>query len=321
MTSLRKIDVFIFDNVNIVDIAGPVQAFNCAMNDGNTLYKHQFLSLDGKPVKTSCGLELSAQGKLEDHQTANDLMIPGGDGVDTLLENISLQKVISDHIKKHHSSRLISICSGSLLLASSGVLNGKAATTHWKRSKMVHEKFPEVAWTLNTIYTVSERIYTSAGVTTGIDLALAIIEKDFGAECSLSVAKEMVVYLRRTGGQSQFSDLLDTQYGLEGSLLKLLETIKDNLTRNWTLEQLALETNMSTRSLTRKLKDSLNIPPVQFVERIRLDHARTLLSNGVKIKLAAAESGFGSVQRMRRSFKRNLDMNISEYLERFGPEN
>ena len=341
----REIGVLIFDNVNLLDISGPVQAFHSASSPETTasktptktdptankkpvsrandipLYKHRFLSLDGNSIHTSCGMEIMPHGKITDLHPCSDLLIPGGNGVDGLLENGTLLHTLKAFHTTNKDRRLISICSGALILAAAGVLDGREATTHWSREQMAKERFPNVNWKLNTIYTKSDQIYTSAGVSTGIDLAMAIIEEDHGTSNSLDVAQELVVYLRRNGGQKQFSDLLEAQKRLEPKLLQLVDKISADLCRSWTLSELSKEANMTPRTLDRRFNQALGSSPVQFVELTRLNQARILLTKGVLMKQVANLCGFGDLQKMRRSFQRNLGITTTEYLQHFGPVN
>ena len=184
----RLIDVFVFEGVNLLDISGPVQAFHSTPCDGDIPYRHRFISRDGNNIKTSCGMEIVAQGSISNVDDSADLLIPGGEGIDACLEDKELLNALRKLSARPDKKRLISICSGALLLAAVGLLDGKVATTHWGRAEMAKVRFPKVLWQLDRIYTKSGQIYTSAGVSTGIDLALAIIEEDFGTSNSLKVA-------------------------------------------------------------------------------------------------------------------------------------
>ena len=319
MQKPRPIDVLVFDKVNIVDVAGPVQAFDDARLKGERAYTLRYLSPDGGAVRASCGLRLAVDGALASHAPEADLLVPGGGGVDLLLNEESVLAPIRAQAKTRRGGRLISVCSGALLLAAAGVLNGRPATTHWSRGKMVRELYPAVHWELDRIFTRSGQIYSSAGVCTGIDLALFIIQQDCGNQEALAVAQELVVYMRRGGGQGQYSNVLQAQFALEAPLVRLAERIAENPQKNWTLDALAAEANMSSRTLSRRFSTTLGISPVQFVELTRLEAARALLSEGVPKKQVAAQSGFGDLQRMRRSFQRHLGVSASEYLGRFGP--
>ncbi len=315
----RAIDILVFDEVNIVDVAGPAQAFDNARINGERAYVLRYLSPDGAAVRASCGLRLGVDGALADHAPDADLLVPGGGGVDRLLSDATVLAPLSAQAKARGAGRLISVCSGALLLAAAGVLDGRPATTHWSRAAMVRELFPGVQWELDRIFTNSGEVYSSAGVSTGIDLALFLIQLDCGNQEALAVAQELVVYMRRGGGQGQYSNVLQAQFSLEAPLVRLAERVATDPQKNWTLEALAAEANMSQRTLSRRFSDALGISPVQFVELTRLEAARALLSEGVPKKQVAAQSGFGDLQRMRRSFQRHLGVSASEYLGRFGP--
>ncbi len=312
----RTLDVFIFDGINILDVAGPVQAFDTARFDARKMYHHRYVSLDGQPVRASCGLGLMAEGKLSDQSTSDDLLVPGG-GVDQFLSHDALLRIVAAKACAPGDGRIISICSGALILAAAGVLDARLATTHWRREIKVQD-YPNVLWDLDRISTESDRIYTSAGVTTGIDLALAIIRKDCGNTTALEVAREMVVQLRRTGGQSQYAMHLAGQFTPDDSLTRLIETIVAQPERAWALDDLANEASMNARTLTRRFKKHLNLSPAQFVEKIRIDHARGLLGDNIPMQTVAVKSGFGDLQRMRRAFQRRFGVNLGEYISVFG---
>lgn len=314
----RIIDILMFDNVNMLDVVGPSDAFDLARQQNNAAYIIRYISLDGNPIRASCGLRVAADGTLNSQSDANDLLIPGGDGVDVLLDNRQLQSVLRSWAEKTDGSRLISVCSGSLLLAAAGTLDGKSATSHWKRRDAALENYPLVKWNLDALHTQQGNTYTSAGVSAGIDLALAIIREDCGAVAALDVAQEMVVYLKRHGGQSQFSDVLRAQFAMEEPLSLLLEKITTNPAHEWNLETMAADVNMSSRTLSRKFSRDIGIAPAQFVERVRVKFACTLLSDANSMKRAASLSGFGDLQRMRRAFQRHLGVSVTDYVRGFG---
>lgn len=314
----RIIDILMFDNVNMLDVIGPSDAFDLARLQNTPAYIIRYISLDGNPIRASCGLRAAADGALYGQSDAHDLLIPGGDGVDALLDNAQLQSVVQSWARKTDGSRLISVCSGSLLLAAAGTLDGKSATSHWKRQEAALQNYPLVNWNLDALHTQHDNIFTSAGVSAGIDLALAIIKEDCGAVAALDVAQEMVVYLKRHGGQSQFSDVLRAQFAMEEPLTLLLEKITTNPAREWNLETMAADVNMSSRTLSRKFSRDIGISPVQFVERVRVKFACTLLSEAPSMKRAASLSGFGDLQRMRRAFQRHLGVSVADYVRGFG---
>jgi len=313
----RFIDALVFDDMNLLDLGGPVEAFNHARVDGNKAYRTRYVSLDGEAIRTSCGLRILPDAKLSGSSRADDLLLPGGTGVDRHLENQHLKNVIAGWSTKRPDGRLISICSGALFLAAAGELDGRTATTHWSRQGIVLKLFPDVHWDLNKIYILSDTILTSAGVSTGIDLALAIIRRDCGAATALAVAQELVVYLQRPGGQSQFSGFLNRQYNLDSNVSRLVDEILQAPQLDWKLDVMAEKVSMNSRTLSRRFSSAMNMSPVRFVEKIRLDLARQFLSSGMPLKRAAVASGFGDVQRMRRSFQRQIGLNPEDYAERF----
>ena len=325
-TDRRQIDVFIYNGMNLLDVAGPVQAFSTAKDGNHYAYKHRYLSLDGAPITACCGMRVHADAALGQAGCQSDLLVPGGNGVDHYLSNSNIQKALSEYASEDINNRIISICSGALLLADAGLLDGMEATTHWGREAQSRAQFPHVDWNLDKIYIAPEtrekQIYTSAGVTTGIDLALSIIAQDLGAKAALEVARELVVFLKRSGGQSQFSNYLIQQYEAQTSgkdaVARLVAEINDQPTQDWSLTNMAKFAAMNARTLTRKFNHQFATTPAEFVEQVRLDKARDLLSQGLVLKQVASASGFGDVQRMRRAFKRRLGVTLQDYVKGWG---
>lgn len=312
---LRVIEILLFEGVNLLDVSGPVQAFEAAMIHGRRQYGLRFVTLDGGSVRASCGLRLGADAALCDGPVQTDLMIPGGK-VENLLNRRSLLNNIRTRHENTQGHRLISICSGALILAAAGVLDYREATTHWSRSKET-KNYDRVSWNLDRIFCDSDHLFTSAGVTTGIDLALHIIRQDCGPTVALECARELVIQLRRSGGQSQFAVHLPGQFTNSTDLSNVIEQVVSNPENNWSIEALSQAGNMNQRTLSRRFSREMNCTPSQFVERVRLDHARGLLLEGIPLKTVAARSGFGDLQRMRRAFKRRFGLDIRRYLENF----
>ena len=302
-----------------MDVACPAQAFDIATSNGQRMYGQRYVSVDGNPVRANCGLRLVPDAKISEDSIADDLLVPGGEGVDALLDNNQLKTVIRGWQERGRGNRLISVCSGALLLAAAGVLNGKSATTHWSRRSQVLRRFPAVRWQLDTLFTLSEQLCTSAGVSAGIDLALAIIRHDCGPRTALEVAQELVVFLQRAGGQSQFSDLVRGQFELDKGLAEVVDVVVNKPNYDWTLGRMADLAAVSSRTLSRRFSRSLGISPMQFVEKTRVNHARALLAGGTPVHRVASQSGFDDIQRMRRSFKRQLGVNVADYIRRFVP--
>lgn len=313
----RTIDVLIFDGVNLLDVAGPVQAFDCAHFQDKPVYRHRYVSPDGRSVQASCGLSLQPEDALSAKSRSNDLLVPGGDGVDALTLDKAVLATIRAWASRPGEARLISICSGALILAAAGVLDGQKATTHWSR-KVQTRRHPGVQWDLDRICISGAGIYTSAGVTTGIDLALSIICADCGNASALAVARELVVQLRRTGGQSQYAMHLAGQFQPEDALAELIEAVISDPGRDWTVEHLADASGMNTRTLSRRFAASMDTTPARFVERVRVDHARGLLADGLPLKRVAVEAGFGDYQRMRRAFRRQVGVDPADFARTFG---
>lgn len=315
-SSPRTIDILLFDDVNLLDVSGPVQAFDTAFANGHKRYDIRYVSLDGRPVKASCGLRLAPDAVLSADSSCDDLLIPGGDGVDALISNDVVCDIIARHLRRKPNGRVISICSGALLLAAAGVLDGRLATTHWSRAADT-KTYDRVLWDLDRIFAVHDHVFTSAGVTTGIDLALSIIRADYGSAVALEVARELVVQLRRTGGQSQYAMHLAGQFTKDNALTQLIEQVVAAPHLDWSLDELAQSAGMNPRTLSRYFKRDLQESPGQFVERVRVDHARGLLAVKLPLKDVARRSGFGDLQRMRRAFQRRFGVNVSDYIKSF----
>ena len=312
----RTIDVLLYEDVNAVDVSGPAQAFHHARLGGRRIYGLRYVSMDGAPVRASCGLVLAPDGRLSAADDADDLLVPGGAGVDRIMRDEAILDAVRARAARPGDGRLLSVCSGALVLAAAGALDGHAATTHWSRERDT-KRFPTVAWDLDHICVTSDRVLTSAGVTTGIDLALAVIRSDCGHAVALAVARELVVQLRRTGGQSQYAMHLAGQFAQAG-LGRLIEAVIAEPKRAWTLDALAGEAGMNRRTLSRAFQRHLAMPPARFVERARVDHARGLLQDGLPLKAVATESGFGDLQRMRRAFQRRYGVSVAQYAAAFG---
>lgn len=331
--SPRTIDVLLFDNINLLDVAGPVQAFKEAKVNGQPAYSIRFVGLpsnesrqhDPGTVTACCGLPLATQCQASAEDQHNDLLIPGGDGVNRLLNHQGLQHLIRSRSPAQaaskamsHSSRLISVCSGAMLLAAAGVLDGKQATAHWCREKEVLDRFPAVEWNLDRIMVKDGLIYTSAGVTTGIDLALALIRDDCGASPALKVAKQLVMYLKRSGGQSQYAQLLEWQFRSDDPLAILIDSLTQHPAREWTLEMMADQAGMSSRTLTRRFSNTFKTSPMKYLEQIRVRLAGDLLLTGITASRVASNTGFSDQQNLRRAFRRQLGVTLGEYQRRFG---
>lgn len=305
----RKVSFLIFSGFQILDVSGPLAVFEAANNivsgNGETAsieYDIEILSVDGGGVESSSGARLDSK----ELKTANSdtLMVSGGVGTRNAIKDVSLLNFIRSSSKI--ASRICSVCSGSLILAAAGMLNGKQATTHWASAHYFEKLFPEVLLSPDKIYVQDGNIWTSAGVTAGIDLALALVTEDLGETVGREVAQELVVYYNRPGGQSQFSPLLNLSMK-ESRFDLLLSWVRQNLECPLHVEALADKMGMSPRNFSRLFKKELDMTPAKAVERIRMDVAKVRIEQGgVSFDIIAVETGFTNADHMRRTFVREL---------------
>ena len=307
-----------FDNVLLMDVAGPAQVFASTNKVlGQDAYDVAITSEDGKDVVTDTGLTLRADTSLAGGTRADIFVVPGGPGVDQRLDDPSFQRFLKR--MEPHTKRFVSICSGSLLTASAGLLNGRKATTHWERDDLARQRFPGVDWHLDEIFTQDGKFHCSAGVTTGIDLALSLVQADHGRRVALGVAREMVVFMQRQGGQSQYSQPLKAQATSSKRLSDLYSRIEQDPTAPWTVSRMAEIAATTERTLHRDFTHEFGQPPSRFVEERRLAVARTYLEGSRKpVKEIASLSGFVTEQKMRRSFVKRLGILPTDYRRRFG---
>lgn len=293
----RRISVLIFPHFQLLDAAGPIAAFEAAGD-----YELRVVSAAPGQVRSSSGVGWLAEGL--PRGPGDTVLVAGGNGVDAACRDEVLVRFLRRAARQWE--RVASVCSGSLLLAAGGLLDGRAATTHWSRTGQFRREFPQVRLDAERIFVQDGPIWTSAGVTAGIDLALAIIGDDFGAARARAVAQELVVYYKRPGGQSQFSALLSVQGDLN-RFDALLEHVRSNLRARHSVEDLAARACMSPRHFARAFHEETGYTPAKAVERLRVEAARNALdANGASVQRVAVECGFGDPERMRRSFVRLL---------------
>ena len=309
----------------ILDVAGPFQVFvRAAENyvrdrpDRKLPYRVLLASTTtGKSVSTNCGLVIQGTDTFRSLRGPIDtLLVAGGTGV----ERASHEKELLLWLRRtsRRVRRLGSICTGAFLLASAGLLKGKRAATHWKWAPELAERFKDVTVDSDSIYVRDGSTYTSAGVTAGMDLALALVEEDLGSSAALTVARELVLYLRRAGGQSQFSPALALQTSDRKQIERIQNWVFDNLHRDLRVADLAEEAGMSPRNFARVFLGDTGVTPARFVERSRVEAARRRLEESEdKLEKIADDCGLGSVQGLRRSFQRLLHVAPSAYRHRF----
>lgn len=310
----RSIAVLIFDDVHLVDVAGPAEAFHEARNHSRFRYELRYFSVTNAAVRASCGLMLHPNIDCDDIRSCNDILVTGGPGIDKLISHRHLKHLLSNWQEEHPTGRVLSVCSGVLLIADAGILDGKRATTHWRRSLDAQKISRNALWDFDKIFTCDGNVYCSAGVTAGIDLALHIISLDAGWQVASEVARDFVLPMQRAGGQSQYSLFLKSKDMANDRLRPLIEEIIRKPDLKWTLEELAHFINLTPRTLSRRMKKEIGVSPVKFVELIRLQFAANLIEKGSHIDAVARKSGFGSNQRLIRAIKRNLDSTPSQLM-------
>jgi transcriptional regulator GlxA family with amidase domain len=305
---MRRLDLLIFPDFQILDAAGPIAAFEIAARYAPGAYGIRVVAAGGGLVRSSSGAAMLAEpiGETLDEAAADTVMVAGGDGTRAATDPAALAWLRAASAR---ARRTASICSGAYLLAEAGLLDGKRATTHWSRSADFAKRFPKVRLEPDRIFTRDGpaghgEVWTSAGITAGIDLSLAMIADDLGEEVARRVAQQLVVYHRRPGGQSQFSALLEMG-GHGGRFAGLIDWIRERLAEPLTVERLADQAGMSPRNFARAFAAETGMTPAKAVERLRLEVARERVEGSAEpIDVLAKSSGFGDSERMRRAFVR-----------------
>ena len=318
----KIIHVLAFENAQVLDVTGPLQVFasanDLARQRGLPLpYAVNVIATQAGPVMTSAGLALLAEPLPAIDQPCDTLVIAGGWGVYGVAEDPTLVQWVRD--KSRHTRRMASVCTGAFLLAASGLLDGCRVATHWTRCEELARKFPALTVEAHPIFIQQGAVWTSAGVTAGIDLCLALVEDDLGRAIALEVARHLVVFLKRPGGQSQFSVTLSLQKS-DSRFAELHAWIADNLTLELSIATLAAQAGMSERSFVRHYRTETGQTPARAVELIRVENARRQLADSTtSIKRIAMQCGFGCEETLRRSFLRALSVTPQAYRERFSP--
>jgi len=300
---MKKIAILIFPDFMILDATGPLAAFEIADRHMPGQYQVQICAITPGPVRSSSGAELLAE-KLPPPSKLHTLLIAGGDGTRAASED----KKLLAYVRRAAAAgvRVASVCSGSYVLAATGLLDGRPATTHWSLSDDFRARFPRVSLEPDRIFVRAGQCWSSAGITAGIDLALALVAEDLGDTVSASVARYLVVYHRRPGGQSQFSALLDLDRP-ENRFGPLLDKVRATLDRPWDVESMAAQAGMSPRHFARAFRAETGLTPAKAVEKLRAEAARAAFDSGARsVQTVAAKVGFRDADRMRRAFLRNF---------------
>lgn len=314
------VEILAFPSVQLLDVAGPLQVFTSA-NDivvragGSPPYAPRVVARGGEAVTASAGLKLAAGPLTRVAAALDTLLVAGGPGAEAAAADAMLVGWLRRRAR--HARRVASVCTGAFVLAASGVLDGRRVATHWSFCTELARRYPEVRVEPDPIFVRDGAVWTSAGVTAGIDLALALVEQDLGRAIALDVARYLVVFLKRPGGQAQFSATLSLQ-AAEDRFGALHDWIGSHLTADLSLPALANRAGMSERSFSRHYTKAAGLPPGRAVERLRVEAARQLLSESrLSIKRVSQRCGFGSEETMRRSFLRLLAATPQDYRARF----
>jgi transcriptional regulator GlxA family with amidase domain len=297
----RPLWIVLFPGFQLLDAAGPIAAFEVASHLVPGAYPLRLGATQPGPVRSSSGVALEAEA-LPPPSRLGTLLVAGGDGTNAARDDASLIEFLRGAGRR--APRVASVCSGALLLAEAGLLDGKRATTHWCRVAQLKSEYPAVRVEGDRIWVRDGRVWTSAGISAGIDLALALIAEDHGPPVARDVARQLVVYAQRPGGQTQHSRLLDLGPA-DGRFAELNAWMRERLESKLDVETLAARMKMSPRTFARAYAAETGVTPAKAVERLRVEAARASIEAGEPSLAAVAErAGFGDIERMRRSFLR-----------------
>lgn len=316
MSKVRTVAVLLFEGVNAVDVAGPLEAFASVRDQGGErLYRPVVWSIGARMVRSESGLRLCADAPAPKRPAADLLILPGGAGVRAPRTLAHL----AAWLRAHHKAfdRVAAVCTGAYALAEAGLLDGRTVTTHWAHARDLQRRYPKVSVEAEALFMKDGRFYSSGGVTAGIDLALELIEADCGVRAAMDAARELVVFLRRTGAQAQFSKPLKMQAGPDARLADVCKWAANNLSGDLSIEGLAKRAGLSARQFSRRFHAAFGAAPASYIKTLRLDAGRTLLGQGASIAQAADGAGFNSADVFRRAFERGYGVAPSEYARRF----
>ncbi|MBK5287316.1 MAG: GlxA family transcriptional regulator [Acidimicrobiia bacterium] len=316
---MRRVVIFTFPGGQSLDVTGPLEVFASTRGPGESEpYTVEVVAPVAGPVRMGSGIELVGEALAAVRGPVDTFVVAGGDrhGVGA----VSADAAVLDEVRRVAAGarRVASVCSGAFVLAAAGLLDGRRATTHWSACDELARQYPDIQVESDPIYVRDGRISTSAGVTAGIDLALALVEEDCGHDAAMAVARRLVVFLKRPGGQAQFSAALEAQAADHHDLLDIQAWIVDHLGEDLSVARLASEAAMSPRHFARRFRADAGMTPARYVERARLEAVRRRLEESdLGVDAIARECGFGSSETMRRSFLRAFRVAPTEYRRRF----
>ncbi len=328
----RDVVILIYPGVQSLDVTGPLEVFTGAQQlldvaacgelgmpgyRGRAGYRTLVVSPDGAPVATSSGLTILPHAAMRQAPAAIDtLLVAGGAGAERACDDRALLDWIAASAGR--SRRVASVCTGAFLLAAAGLLDGRRAATHWAAAAELARRYPRVRVDPEPVFVRDGSLWTSAGVTAGMDLSLALVEEDLDREAALTIARHLVLFLRRPGNQSQFSATLAAQAPERRSLREVQRFAVENLAADLAVEALAARAHMSPRHFARSFRAETGITPARYVERVRLEAARRNLEDTQEpLAAVAGACGFGTPETMRRVFLRALGVGPAEYRRRF----
>ena len=320
MTVERTVVIVTFDTAQILDVTGPLEVFSSASRFlPSVRYDARVVTTQGGPVRASCGLEFASSALADVTGSVDTLMVAGGADMDAAVADTELLA----HVRRlaADARRVTSVCSGAFVLAAAGLLEGRRATTHWAECGLLDDTYTGVTVDPDAIYVHDGNVWTSAGVTAGIDLALALVADDNGHQAAATVARQLVVYLQRSGGQAQFSALLAGQAADSEPVRDLLSWLRDHLTDDLSVAALARQINLSERQFTRVFKAEVGATAADHVEAVRLESAcRLLETTNRSIEQVAKTCGFGTPETMNRTFRRRLNTTPGAHRHHFRGE-
>jgi transcriptional regulator GlxA family with amidase domain len=314
VTETHQIGILVFDGLKMLDLSGPAEVFSEANLHGAD-YRLSIVSTDGAAVRSSIGMNVPVDSPADSSVPFDTVLVSGGDR----FPDHPVDPALADAARTlaARAGRVASICTGAFILGAAGLLDGKRATTHWRHTSELARRHPSTQVEPDAIYVKDGTTYTSAGVTAGIDLALALLEEDHGPDLTRTVAQSLVVYMQRAGGQSQFSASLQGPVPQVPVLRAVTDAVQADPSADHSLPALARRVHVSPRHLTRLFRSELDTTPSKYVELIRFDLAKALLDAGRNATEAAEASGFPSYESLRRAFSRHLGISPRRYQQRF----
>jgi transcriptional regulator GlxA family with amidase domain len=316
MNPLRRVVLVAYPEVQPLDVTGPGEVFRAVNRFYGRTYEIELVAPEGGPVDAGSVALVPHKTMSACRGPIDTLLVAGGVGVEAATGDERIVRWVRSAAGR--SRRICSVCSGAFLLAEAGLLDGRRATTHWASCEQLAEHYPAVEVDPDPIFVRDGDVYTSAGVTAGMDLALALVEEDCGRQVALRAARQLVMFVKRPGGQSQFSAQLSAGPAQQRPLREIQEWIAGNLEADLTVSALARRANMSERSFARAFRRELGITPATYVTTVRLEAARIELESGAAlVEGVARRAGFGTVETMRRAFNRRLGVSPADYRDRF----